>query len=178
MNANPPFQRSPLRLEQYYIRELGYAIKESFVDRQNNDLPPTAPDISATVSCSRLSDEGRRWRIELTITSDDAISIQAPYSIRTALVGLFSVDDNYPEERLDALVTINGPSVLYSAAREALLMVTSRSGYPAMMLPTVLFIPPNAPVQQPAGEAKVPSTEATPARQQRKRKSSAKPRKG
>jgi len=148
MNANPPFQHSPLRLEQYYIRELGYAIKDSFVDQQSNDLSPTAPDISAAVSCSPLSDQVRRWRIELTITSDDVVSIEAPYSIRTALVGLFSVDENYPAERLDALVTINGPSLLYSAAREALLMITSRSGYPAMMLPSVLFIPPQPEVQE------------------------------
>lgn len=97
------------------------------------------PRLSANVTDIRNADDPRSWRFELEVESKDEESKEFPYSLRIILVGFFRVRDQYPDERADILARVNGPSVLYSAAREALATATSRSGYPAIVLPSVMF---------------------------------------
>lgn len=155
-----PPMLSPLELEQYYIKELYFSVKNDFVDRYSEfeESEETAyPRLSANVIDIRNADDPRSWRFELEVESKDAESKEFPYSLRIILVGFFRVRDQYPEERADVLARVNGPSVLYSAAREALATATSRSGYPAIVLPSVMFSyteekQPQSPPPSPAEE--------------------------
>jgi preprotein translocase subunit SecB len=171
---------SPLELEQYYIKELYFSVKNNFVDRYNEfeESEETAyPRLSANVTDIRNADDPRSWRFELKVESKDEESKEFPYSLRIILVGFFRVRDQYPEERADILARVNGPSLLYSAAREALATATSRSGYPAIVLPSIMFSyteekqaqnqPPPAAEEEPKGTGK----KATSRKQAKPRKS-------
>lgn len=171
---------SPLELEQYYIKELYFSVKNDFVDRYNEfeESEETAyPRLSANVTDIRNADDPRSWRFELEVESKDEESKEFPYSLRIILVGFFRVRDQYPDERADILARVNGPSLLYSAAREALATATSRSGYPAIVLPSVMFSyteekqaqsqPPPAAEEGPKGVVK----KATAEKQAKPRKS-------
>lgn len=144
--GQPPFQLSPLQLESYYIKECSFAIKDNFVDRQQDFTPVDMPRLIANVTQTPADQDPRHWRIELFVQSHDDASTEFPYSVEIVLVGFFKVHESYPDERVKALARINGPSLLYSAARETLLTVTSRTGYPALILPTLVFIPPTSKV--------------------------------
>ena len=64
---------------------------------------------------------------------------EEPYHIHCQIVGQFLVDEALDREDLDRLVAVNGASILYSSLREMLLIVTGRSAWGAMQLPTVNF---------------------------------------
>ncbi|MDT7543356.1 MAG: hypothetical protein QOE33_3260 [Acidobacteriota bacterium] len=145
---HPPFQASPLQLERYYIKECNFSVKESFVDKQGDYAPVGLPQILANVNESVSEDDPRYWRFEVLVESNDDVSKEFPYSLHVVLVGFFRVHESYPEERIKLLAKINGPSLLYSAAREALVTVTGRTGYPAVVLPSVMFIPPSPPKEE------------------------------
>jgi preprotein translocase subunit SecB len=173
---------SPLQLNRYFVKELSYAVKEDFDGRYDQTAEFPYPRLSAKVRSTRGEPDPRAWRFELTVESEDARSEDFPYSLRIVLVGEFAVAKSYPAERADLLANVNGPSLLYSAAREALLTVTGRSGFPAILLPSVLFLPPDegapkAEAQQPAptaGDADVAQPAAAPKAASRRAKKSSK----
>ena len=69
------------------------------------------------------------------------------------MLGFFLVLDGYPEDKIERLVHINGPSMLYGALREIVKAVTLRGPYGAIILQSPSFyLPepePKAPVEQP-----------------------------
>lgn len=132
---------SPLQLNRYFIKKLAYAVKDSFEGQYDPTASFTYPKLLATVNRVQSESQSRDWRFELTVESDDASSVEFPYSLEIVLVGEFTVAEGYPDERAELLARVNGPSLLYSAAREALVTITSRSGFPAIVLPSVLFLP-------------------------------------
>jgi preprotein translocase subunit SecB len=103
---------------------------------------------SIRVKFDRKEDNPRRFRIRITIESNNQKSKTLPYEFRITLVGYFKVTEQYPEEQVDLLVSVNGPSVLYSAAREALAALTGRSPLPAIVLPTVTFQSTSLEIQE------------------------------
>jgi len=64
----------------------------------------------------------------------------APYDIDIEVAGLFEIDDKVKPEDREDMITINGCAVLYSAIRDQVLTLTSRSANGQLMLPTVNFI--------------------------------------
>lgn len=62
-----------------------------------------------------------------------------PYSIHLIAVGLFAVNEKFSDT--EKLLKINGASMLYSAAREFIITVTSRGPWPHVVIPTVSFLP-------------------------------------
>jgi preprotein translocase subunit SecB len=153
-------QTSPLQLEGYYLEEIsvsilphalkqgGIELWEGFHPRAtgiDNDMPFT---FETQVGFDRRRDDPFRFKIKLTLESDNEKTPNFPYSFRIVLIGFFNVAKTYPAERVDLLVSVNGPSVLYSAAREILATVTGRSPLPAIALPTVSFQPSGLPIQE------------------------------
>jgi preprotein translocase subunit SecB len=140
MEENAELQLSPLQLNRYFIKELHYAVKDDFDDRYDQTAEFPYPQLSARVAHARSEQSPRDWRFELALESDDSQSAEFPYTLKIILVGYFTVMDEYPADRADMLAHVNGPSLLYSAAREALVTVTGRSGFPAIVLPSVIFV--------------------------------------
>jgi preprotein translocase subunit SecB len=62
------------------------------------------------------------------------------YEADVAIQGVVEVQQNFPTERREQLAVVNGLSLLYSAIREMLLMMTARSGHGPMCVPTLSFI--------------------------------------
>lgn len=133
-------QLSPLQLNKYFIKELHYAVKDEFDDKYDQATAFPYPQLTARVEHTQEEEKDRDWRFELTLESEDSQSIEFPYSLKIVLVGYFTIAEDYPSERVEMLAHVNGPSLLYSAAREALVTITGRSGYPAIVLPSVMFL--------------------------------------
>ena len=82
----------------------------------------------------------RQWEITLRAKFQPGPKVNAPYFFVLEIVGFFQVGPKYPPERLDALVKVNGPSVLYGVAREVIRDLTCRGPYPPMFLPSASFV--------------------------------------
>jgi preprotein translocase subunit SecB len=149
-----PLRLSPLQLEGYYIEEIAISAMPHVLESTGLELwgnfHPSIKELDRTtpfaffadVDNAYKEDEPRRRRIKLTVESQNDESPNLPYKFRIVLVGYFEVDETYPADKVELLIGVNGPSLLYSAAREALATATGRGPFPAIVLPSVSFMPP------------------------------------
>jgi len=87
-------------------------------------------------------------RIRLTIIQELEKDSNVPYEFKVVLVGFFEIQKKYYEEsgaeKAERMAVVNGPSVLYSAARELLGLISGRGPYRndnvEILLPTISFL--------------------------------------
>ena len=143
---------SPINLIGYYLREVEFNIKPGFEAVEHIQIPGLGLQLSSPLVVSPLKvstnftiqqhkELERHYRIELTVKSTQGKSSDYPYQFKITVIGIFSVDPEYKEDMIPALVSINGPSILYSSSREMLAAISGRSKGPAIHLPTVSFVP-------------------------------------
>lgn len=149
MSAKNPYVSSPLELNFHYIKELSFSILESYVDKNLSNFQVNSPQIAVEVKTEKVNDSLRDWRIEVLIETEKETASEFPYSFRTVLVGFFHVGEEWPDNRVEILTKVNGTSLLFSAAREALVTMTGRTGFPATVLPVVMFTPLAQHAQEP-----------------------------
>src|SRR5262249_20778471 len=97
-------------------------------------------DLQASVRCERNPSDPSRWEIGLRVELPECSDRKFQYCFVIDLVGSFRVVDSTNRD-LETLVRINGPAILYSAAREILAMVTARRSPSAVLLPSSNFLP-------------------------------------
>jgi preprotein translocase subunit SecB len=82
-----------------------------------------------------------QFRIELQIDIAPKEDKNWFYEVSLKCIGLFVISEEIPEEKRKSLVYINGASMLYSAAREYIFLLTMRGPYPPIYIPSVSFKP-------------------------------------
>jgi preprotein translocase subunit SecB len=137
-------QISPIQLTQHFFTKIA-------VDQRDKTLAeptfkPYALDkvkMDVQLESGTAEDEKeepKHFMIRLGITLDKERQHDIPYDISIELVGFFEVSDSMPAEKRAGLVLANGASILYSAARESILSMTSRFMKGHITMPTVNFI--------------------------------------
>jgi len=104
-------------------------------------------------------DNPRQWQGILTVHLESKDGTPAQVKGCVEYVGVFTVAESYPAEKMSKLVAITCPSILYSGIRELVALLTGRGPHRLVILPTVSF--QDAVVENP-----VPATDpklATPA---------------
>ncbi|HXQ39326.1 MAG TPA: hypothetical protein VN843_35325 [Anaerolineales bacterium] len=142
---------SPLILEWYFIKELHVSWQSDF--EGSKTTPLSVSDLSVEIFPSQNDEEPLNWLFELVVTLDDKTGKRFPYTFQIALVGFFEISKTYAEgnpSRAELLAKVNGPAVLYSAAREHITTVTSRGPHPEIILPTVTFVPIDEKPESPS----------------------------
>jgi|SRR5687767_14889733 len=133
---------SPLRLEWYFIKELRVAWQSEYDSSEAAAM--SVSDLSVEVTPSQSEEEPLKWAFEVSIALEDNTGKRFPYVFHIVLVGFFEIAREYAETNpngSELLAVVNGPAVLYSAAREHITTLTSRGPYPEVVLPTVTFLP-------------------------------------
>jgi len=146
---------SPLHIEQYFVKDLRFSLKPGFdenTDRETDTVEP--PALKVGVDARQHVEEKLRWRFEISIELSDASESKFPYTFSVVMVGHFRIDEKFPAEKAEMVARVNAPSLLYSAAREILASVTGRSPYPAILLPSISFIPVQEEVKAKAAPEK------------------------
>lgn len=120
-------------------------LRRSFYERieVEADLSHKPGEGSASVETeiSLQSDKsGKTWFLALTIRALPAAEESpSPYRIHLRCVGIFEMAEPQKTPEAARLAGVTGASILYSAAREYLELVTSRSAWGAFRLPTRTF---------------------------------------
>ncbi len=133
---------SPLQLEEYFLEKLQFTLVT--VPMPLEALPKfDRLELEVKGKCVRRDNDIRRWKCDLTIRSRATKPKGTyPYSFEVGFVGFYRVLDAFPEKLIEAAINANGPAILYSAAREMLLVLTGRGRFPAILLPSITFIKP------------------------------------
>ena len=126
--------KPPLQLEFHYYEEVHTKLSEDFI-------PTSEPIKYETGIWSTIFANPEdplkyvlRMKISIPHPPNDAIPITAQFGV----VGVFQLDESIPIEKRASLVKITGASMLYSASREFIFMVTFRtSPFPPFYLRTL-----------------------------------------
>ncbi|MBW1953999.1 MAG: protein-export chaperone SecB [Deltaproteobacteria bacterium] len=152
----------PLRLEAHFFTAVVVEPNQRF----QPELEADAEDgIHAEVHLAQHKDNPRKWSVALEVTSE-VPDKNLPYKINLECMGFFEVAPEVEEKQAPMLVRTNGASILYSSAREFLLLITGRGPWGPFYLPTKNFLKPFR-----AEEEKAPPTRTRkPAPKKRKLK--------
>jgi len=134
----------PLLLETHFFTKV---LVEANTDYQPQEHDLEIEDIETILELAQHREEPRRWQVQLTIRTMAAEASKLPYTLELQAVGFFMVAPEIEAERQPKLVQANGAAILYSSAREFLLMVTGRGPWPPFYLPTTNFLRPT-PTQE------------------------------
>ena len=88
------------------------------------------------------------WQVPLNLKYAPRAEENVPYSFTINIVGFFKVDPKWSKDKIEPLVHINAPAVLYSASRELISIMTGRGPWGPILLPSVNFIPTSAKSKQ------------------------------
>jgi preprotein translocase subunit SecB len=98
------------------------------------------PEPAVEVGVGQSPEKVDEWAVWLTIEVPQDVAPTPPYAIKLRAFGLFEVAPDFePEDDTAHVVAVNGASILYSAAREFLLIITGRGPYEHYALPTYDF---------------------------------------
>jgi preprotein translocase subunit SecB len=134
---------SRLKLLAYHLKSLQilpYEDAEAVPLGQYADFHQV--EFSSEVQHLEMKDEGSeelKHGLALKLSVDRGDNKNFPYAINLEAVGVFDASA-LPAERQVPLVLVNGASMLYSALREVLLMLTQRCMHGPVMLPSVHFV--------------------------------------
>lgn len=123
---------TPILLEEYFfpIVQVG----------ANPDGPEEAPDPQFNIKVTiGKAEEENLYQVTVAInTPDDEEETKQNYYVHLVAVGIFSVNPEF--DNIPKLLHVTGSSMLYSAAREFLITITSRGPWDAVSLPTFSFL--------------------------------------
>ncbi len=136
---------SSLRLEYYFVQELSFsalldhanceeATKSKFLNLESNEVEVKSEFAEA---------EGNplQHRIVMTIIGKKENN---PLPFKLCLHGYFSLSEEFAKNKnARDILCVNGGSILYTAARELLLTITSRGPFGPIFLPTVRLLGKN-----------------------------------
>jgi preprotein translocase subunit SecB len=124
---------SHLRLSRYWFRSV--EVSENPAYDAKAEVANFNMEVGTNVA--RKTDGSREWRVDLKLKSGEPNN--GPYHFLVELSGMFHIGDDYPNDRLESLIQANGPAVLFGAAREMIMFISSRGQTP-FVLPLVTFI--------------------------------------
>jgi preprotein translocase subunit SecB len=125
---------SPLLLERYHFTKL-------HLDVLDGELADDGPnDLQVETDFRLHSTDSSRFLVELTLGMHGMPSRPGSYEVSLVVQGFFAfIDSEIPSEQRDALISNAAPTILYGAAREMIVGLTSRGPFPALILPSVRF---------------------------------------
>lgn len=113
--------------------------------------------IHTEVQVGQHKDDPRRWRVILFLRTESPDEKKIPYKINLECVGFFKVAPEVEEKKMPFLVRANGAAILYSSAREFLLLITGRGPWDGFYLPTTNFLEPPKPEEEQKAQLAKPS---------------------
>ena len=125
---------SPLQLKAYAFT----AISVRVIPDGQSDNEPT---LTHKINFENDQASPNEWRLMIYINVSSA-KIDKPfiYDIEVAVQGLVEVNSNFPKEKREHLAVVNGMGLLYSATREMVVNLTSRSAHGPLNLPILNFV--------------------------------------
>lgn len=128
----------PLQLEESYFDIVSLEAAPEYVS--DAEARPRRHGVEMQLGLATVDDSPGVWRVSLDIRHKDVDEEAPRYRFRLRIIGFFSrCSEEQPEDEIAHIVAVNGASILYSSAREYLLMITSRAPWGQLSLPTMSF---------------------------------------
>ena len=143
-------KKSPLKVKNYFVT--GLSVKANPIVEGTQVPLAGEVNVNTKVEAAQRADNKRDWKVALQLNCEPAERNTGAYVVTMELIGFFEVDNDLPEDRIGDVVAANAPAILYSAARELILLITGRGPFPPLSLPSATFID-ETPSQKRVAEA-------------------------
>ncbi len=158
----------PLLLEHSFFTKVAVEADPDYVP--GSDVRPHDYAVQVNSQMAHSKSDPAVWKIDLCIQLRRD-GTPAPYTVDLQVVGIFRVAAEWDPERASSLVRVTGSSILYSAAREYLLVLSGRLAWGEVQLPPWTFISESrSPPQRDACGAETPTKKTTATSKARRRK--------
>lgn len=128
----------PLQLKTYYLNELHFVVNDEYEIAPDNSIHIDLGDLLVSAQPARHQTDSLQWQFVLRLALQDPKE-RYPFTFSVEMVGYFSIDPDWPVEKQEELAHVNAPALLYSAARDLIMTITSRSYHTPFTLPTITF---------------------------------------
>jgi len=118
---------SPIQIRRHWIRRVVF---------EPHDVPVENSPYEAHFSLQHEKTDGC-WRVILKVYFGGKKPDKTLHNGQIEFEGLFDVHPDFPEEKVENLVRLNGGAILYGAVRELVLNLTARSKYGPFEMPTI-----------------------------------------
>lgn len=132
---------SPIQLVEHKILRIHF-------DTRNIEGDSAPLVFRHAITVVKQDEQSPQWLVRLDVhfapETDDA---NAPYIGEIAVVGVFSLPADFPQENETNMVHVNGGAILFGTVRELLSGITARGIHGSITLPTVdarCFLPDSA----------------------------------
>ncbi len=119
-----------------YIKDLSFENPNAPASIQNFGQERPEIGINVNVAAQRIAEEG--YEVELKIEATAKRQDQAFFVIEISYAGLFGIR-NLPEERLEAFLLVDAPTLLFPFARRIMADAARDGGFPPLLLDPVDF---------------------------------------
>jgi preprotein translocase subunit SecB len=132
---------SPIQLLDYHVTSLSVEACPTFNRDKPMELDPADLDVSTQ---TKLMDDGAvpRWTVSLVIRFEPSEGKNVPYRLSIDMVGLVTAAVTKVDDTISHAVEVNGPSMLFGAAREILRDSTARGPHGPIIIPSASFFTP------------------------------------
>ena len=148
---------SPLQLERHFFTKV-------HVDAHPDGDPAAKAELQTHVEVAQAERDPKRYQLTLHLKLVSAGDKKSRYTAEIHVVGVVRVAEGWPDPAVQQLVQVNGPALLYGAAREMLCNLTARGPWPMVCLHSVTFVEPKALPQAPAAPQPAAEAAASPKR--------------
>lgn len=121
-------------IEKIYIKDLSLEIPHApqiFIQRE-------APQVGIELRNSISSLEEGIYEVVTTVTVTSKIQDKTVFLIEVAQAGIFQIH-NVPQENLEIILNVTCPNILFPYARESVSDVSTRAGFPPVLLNPINF---------------------------------------
>ncbi len=153
-------QPSRMQLENYFVEELSFQVRQDY-DPVSENLPRlSSSDLEIEVRLGEIEEDAFKKMCHLTVSLKAKAQKAFPYNFKLAMVGFFQMDSSCTEDLIEVLLKNSAPSMLFTAGREILLLVTGRARFQPLMLPTMAFLPKVKTIKTDSQKALKPKAES------------------
>lgn len=137
---------APIQLKRYFITHLNVVALKQFNRKELYTYD--FKDIQSKVHVTENKKQPNVFQVSLTLKHIPQPKENLPYAYSMQIIGFFEAHLKWPKAKIEELVKINGPAVLYGAAREILAQTTGRGPWGAILLPSANFLPKTKKLQK------------------------------
>jgi preprotein translocase subunit SecB len=133
---------APLQLRDYFVLSISVRALTAF----DSNNPPYLDLDNLQVEDRCIPKGDRRFAVHLQIDQEEIPGKNLPYSYSLEMVGIVDIHPEFPEEKIQAAIETNGPSMLFGAAREVLRAATGLGPHGPVLIPSATFLKPTETV--------------------------------
>jgi len=147
-------KQAPLQLQDYWVDFIQVRANTQYDPLVPPDLDLGSIEIKADVwqHLTELDEtRGTSWFVRLQIHQAIPEGLNIPYEFALDITGSIAVHPSFTGEQLERSIEVNGPSMLFGAAREIIRAATGRGPHAPIIIPSANFF------------QRLPTSEKTPA---------------